>query len=223
MALLKFKPKTESPSPFEKLVGERVSVGQELCALESQRGFKLTAKAFLKEALAFAHADEKTLAAFRATLESASDLERTKSALRRMVTFAKSPSCSRPTSELRRLDFLLRPEVAEVCQELASVRATTFLLFALAVQLAGEQSPESFGTAESSRAWDEVWREARDRCTTLNGQIEATFTQDDLDEGEIDPQGRVRPTFRISGGKVAAYPRKGAAERLAAFLISTSA
>jgi hypothetical protein len=220
MPLLQFKVKTkgEAVSPFEQLVAQRVAVERELRALNSPRGWKLSPKAFLKEALQHAHADEAELEKLRAMLESASGLEHIKAALRRMVAFVKSPQCSRPTSELRRLDFLLRPEGPEILVHLVGLKATTFLLFALAVAIAGEQSPESFGTAESSRVLDEKLLQLTLRRDELDKEIAAAFTQDDLQYSDPDSAGRVKVTFKMTGGKVGVYPNPEAAgERLANF------
>jgi hypothetical protein len=164
------------------------------------------------------HQARERVPKLRATLESASGLEHTKAALRRMVMFIKSPQCSRPTSELRRLDFLLRPEGPEILVQLVGIQATTFLLFALAVQIAGEQSPSSFGDAENSRALDEKLLQLSLRREELDQQIAVSFTQDDLQYSDPDSQGRVKVTFKMTGGKVAVYPHpENAAERLANF------
>ena len=225
-AALQFKPKKKAElSGFRDLVDERVAVERELRHLENPKHWRLSAKAFLREQLAAARASEGELSKLRTAIESSEGLQATKSTLRRMVSFIRSPNCGRATGDIGRLKFLLAEE-ATTDTELLSVRGGRLLLFALAVQIAGEQAADSFGLAESSRDVDTRLVELRLRRDELDAQIATAWSPDDVQFVAHDSQGNGKQYFKATLGKkapaVAVEPRDTAGSRLASWLINES-
>src|SRR3990172_5968654 len=185
-------------SAFAGLVAERVELTQELRSLNTVQAIKLTPRVFLREAIAVARTTPERLARLHDTLtDGAPGLDQTHGALRRMIAAVRSVNFSGPPRELRRLNYLL---TGDALAELAAVGSSSFELFALAVQIAGEQHPEDFGTCEDSGAYDRRLLELTMRRDELDARIAKEYTADDLLIGAPDSKGMAPGSFRLSGG-----------------------
>jgi hypothetical protein len=216
--MLKFKPKAKADaSAFESLVRDRTTVERELRLLDSPRGFKLSASAFLKEAMAIAQSNSQRLAKLREALQGDSS-PATQATLRKMTVFIRSNNCSQPTRDIGRLNFLTTPNCLI---ELLQLGHTTFELFALSALIAGESHAESFGEAESSSIVRQRIVELGLRRDELNEKIATSFSAADLSYDSPDAQGKALVYFRLTAGKtpVPVHPAGTAGQRLADWIL----
>ena len=203
---------------FEALVAEAVTVERERRARDTVRAAKLTPQAFLREAVAVARTTPERIVRLRAELEGGKPgLDQTSAALRRMIVAVRSVNFPSPPRELRRLNHLL---TADALAELGAVGSSSFELFALAVQIAGERHAEDFGTCEDSAAHAQRLVELALRRDDLFGRMTTEFTADDLLIGEADSRGMALVSFRLSGGAVPLGPRHNAGERLLNWMLT---
>src|SRR5439155_8938656 len=137
---------------FNKVAKQAIAVERECGKLKSPRGQKLAAEPYQSAADALARFDAKGRARLRQVLDAGGPgLDRTNFVLRKMVAAVLSPNYPYPPADPAKLRHLGVSDAA--LAELANIGATPAQLFALAVQLAGERHPESFGDAESLAGW----------------------------------------------------------------------
>lgn len=210
---LKLKPKGVA---FADLVREAVEVTRELRALDNVAASKLTAEAYLRDAMRIAQTTSERLAKLRSELERPTGHNTFEAAatLRRMVAAIRSSNWPRPPRELRRLNFLTTPETVA---ELAALGSSTFELFALGVQIAAEKHSADFGNCEDGDGYDRRLLDLAMRRDELYRQIENAYTSNDLLIGEPDAQGRSVVSFKLSGGAVPLGPHAG--ERLVNWML----
>src|SRR5258708_15004324 len=138
-------------SAFTELLKKTLSIEREHRKLTSLAGSKLSAKAFLADAVTFARSDLKALAALRRELEGGgAGLDAARAALRKTVAAVRSPNFPWVPSDPSRLRYLGSDAALA---ELAMVHSTLPMLFAVAVLVATERHPESFGPVEDHQAW----------------------------------------------------------------------
>lgn len=204
---------------FEALVREAAAVALEVKALDTLEGFKLTAKDFLREAIAVARTTPERLAALRQEMEGGKPgLDHARQTLRKMIVLFRSRNATRPARELRRYNFL---HTAEAIAELAAIGSSTFECAALAVQIAGERYPEAFGTATSSEGVKTKLVELTLKRDELFARVGSEWTPADVEDHDIDNEkGTARTCFRMTKGEVAIHPLEDAGRRLVDWWIS---
>lgn len=210
-------------SAFNDLLKKALAVEREYQKLTSLRGQKLTAKAYLAAALAYARSDAKDLVRLRRELEDAGGLglNAAQGTLRKMVAAVRSPNYPWPPAPG---DLALRHLVPDAAlAELANIRATPMQLFALAALLVGERYPESFGAIESYEVWKQRMAELERERAALRARIPTAYDPRDILLDDLDVEGRARVTFALSGGAVPIYPTKTASERLISWLLANPA
>ena|SRR5258708_887860 len=207
-------------SEFNALLKKALQVEREHQKLTSLSGQKLTAKAYLAEALKNARCTEKDLLRLRKEFEDPDGpgLEAAQFALKKMITAIKSPNWPWPPAQPAKLRYLGVSEA--VLAELAPLRTGPMQLFALAVQRATELHPEVFGEIESSEAWKRRVEQLKRERIDLYARIATAYSQDDILVDDLDATGRARVAFRLSGGAVPIYPKENAGERLTAWLLA---
>jgi len=202
---------------FEALVHEAVEVTQRLDVLNHAGGKMLTADAFLREMLVCARSDASRIVKLRSALDSGSVGRHTDATLRRMITFLRGSNCPRPPKDPQRLNFLTTDAATG---ELSRLGMSTAELFAVAVQIAGEDYPELFGSEESTSHIDNELATLRARQAELFKRIPAELTAADMHIGPLDPQGLARVTFKLSDGNVSIAPAENSGERLVRYLVA---
>jgi len=209
-------------SSFNDLLKRALAVEREYRKMASLPGQKLTAKAYLADAMKNARCDAKDLARLRREFEDPDGpgLDAARFALRKMINAVRAPNYPWPPGEPARMRHLV-PDAA--LAELTNIHATPMLLFALAVQTAGERYPESFGEVENHEAWKRRVGELERERVELYRKLATSHGYEDHLEGPVDGDGRVLPSFKITNGEVRAYPRENSGERLVAWLLANPA
>ncbi len=199
-------------SELTALLKKALAVEREYQKLTSLAGQKLSARAYLAEALKNSRCDAKDLTRLRREFEDPDGpgLDAARFALRKMVNSVRSPNYPWPPGDPVRMRHLV-PDGA--LAELTNIHATPMQLFALAVQTAGERHPESFGEVESHEGWQR-------RVAELQARIATAYNQDDILVDDLDATGRARVAFRISSGAVPIYPKENCGERLVNWLLA---
>jgi len=211
------KPKPKLDGALAEIVAECVAIEQERKARDTLAAWKLSASAFLREAIRIADTTPERLRSLR---EKIFDPENpiwfeAKAALRRMVVSIRSPNWPGPSRELRRYNFLL---TEESLGEVVALGSSTFELAALAVLICAEEHPDAFGTCEDLVAQDTKLMELALRRDELYKLIETQYTADDLLIGTPDGKGHSVVSYKMSGGAVPLGPNAG--ERLVNFMLS---
>jgi len=215
---LKNRKAPSTPKVLGELVAEAVKVTQELSAMNSPHGRRLTARALFRETLATIQGSPERVARLRSAIEDGEPgFDHTKATLRRMIQFLKQQSCYGAPKEVRRLNFLTTDATNG---ELASRRNSAVELFCVAVQMASEKHPECFGETEDSAKYAGRMAELTERQRELFEQIVASITADDLLIGEPDSNGRALVSFKMSNGSIPIAPQNDAGERLVNYLIA---
>ena len=198
---------------FDDLLRETAAVAQQVRELDTLDGFKLSAKDFLREAIMVAHTAPERLAAVRKEVEgTAPGLDHARQALRKMIVLVKSRNCTGPPRELRRLNYLM---TADAIAEIASLRATTFELFAVAVQITAEKFPADFGTATSSEGVKSRLLELTLKRDALFDALGTAYGPGDIAMSAIDNErGTARVSFRMTNGEVCVFPANDCGKRL---------
>jgi len=196
---------------FIKLLTEAVKVCEAYDAAEKQR--KLTAKAFLREALEVANTNNQRLDALEMAIERPI-MERSRQFYRNALKFIKEPFCSCPPRKPSKLHWL-SGHVDELTAELATARSNTFELFALAVRETTRKFPKSFGTIENMTLHNEKLHALQAERAELYRQIETSYTPADLQIRNVSG-GTASVSFAISGGEVPLGEHGG--ERLTGWL-----
>jgi len=201
-----------SNNDFTKLLKAAVKVCEAYDKAESQR--KLTAKAFLREALEVANTDNARLDALETAIERPI-MERSRQFYRNALKFVKEPFCSCPPRQPKKLNWLVQGHIDELTAELSTARSNTFELFCLAVRTAVKKFPESFGTITDMAAHGEKLKALQAERAELYRQIETSYTPSDLQMRNVSG-GSANVSFAISGGAVALGEHAG--ERLTGWL-----
>lgn len=210
--------KLNTRTAFEQLVKEAAEAELQLRDLERPARKKLSAKAFVAEAIANARSSPEKVAALRQTIEGNATafpyilrfLRKSVHAIRESHMPAPPPSASHSY-----LSVLGRDECGA---ELATLGSHVMELFCLAVQDA-ERFPDVFGTATSSEGWKRDHAATKKRRDELFARIGKEFTRDDEAHDDVRPDGFARVTFRISGGAVTTTPFANAGERLVNWIV----
>jgi hypothetical protein len=216
----KFAIRTPKPKPngtLSEIVAECVAIEQERKARDTLAAWKLSAAAFLREAIRIADTQPERLRELR---EKIYDPENpmwfeAKAALRRMVVSFRSPNWAGPSRELRRYNFLL---TGETLSEVVALGSSTFELAALAVLITTEEHPDAFGKCEDLVAHEKKLMALALRRDELYQQIETQYTADDLLIGKPDAKGNAVVSFKISNGAVTLGPNAG--ERLVSWKLA---
>lgn len=203
-------------TPFEALVKEALQIEREYRELSTVGASKLTGIAFQREADAIAHITPEQRAKLRAQIDSATDMPHLNQVLRKMAAFIRTPNCTRPTAEMRRLRFL-STDAAD--SQMGILGTNIFQMFALAVERCAERWPDSFGQAESTEGHRQRLEELKAERERLFAEIETAYKPEDLTFDDVDATGRARVSFRVSNGRVPVYPRENAGERLIALML----
>lgn len=197
---------------FIKLLTEAVKVCEAYDAAEKQR--KLTAKAFLREALEVANTNNQRLDALEMAIERPI-MERSRQFYRNALKFIKEPFCSCPPRLPRKLNWLVQGHTDELTAELATARSNTFELFALAVRTCTRKFPKAFGTITDMVAHNEKLKALELERNELYRQIETSYAPSDLQIRNVSG-GTANVSFAISGGEVPLGEHGG--ERLTGWL-----
>jgi len=197
---------------FIKLLKASVKVCEAYDKVEAER--KLTAKAFLKEALEVANTDDKRLNALEKDIERPI-MERSRQFYRNALKFIREPFCSNPPRKPHKLNWLVQGHIDELTAELSTARSNTFELFALAVRTAVKTFPESFGTITDMAKHEEKLRALELERNELYKQIETSYAPSDLQIRNVSG-GTASVSFAISGGAVPLGEHAG--ERLTSWL-----
>lgn len=201
-------------SAFEQLVKQTVEAEFALRDLERPARKKLSAKAFVAEAIRNAGTTPEKVAALRKAIEAnpaafpnlARFLRRSAKAIAEQHMPSPPPSASHAY-----LGVLGRDEAAA---ELAVVGSHVMEAFAIAVENAAQQWPDAFGTATSSEGWKRDYAAALARRDEFRQRIPEDVTAADIDFGSLRPDGSTVPTLKISGGSVTLGPRENLGERV---------
>ena len=214
-------PKTAERTTFTDLLREAVKTSRDLARLEDRAYYKLSAQAFVRDAIRNARTTPEKVAALRKTLDEdgGRTLREAVACLRRMQKFITEDTCTRAPASVHRLSFLDPRDLAAA--EVVSIGETGLLeLFAVAATIAAEQHPEAFGQNEDWPAWERRCAEVRERRIVLLQRIEREHGGDDLQITVHPPCsqcGRVLTGgFTIAGGEVP--PGPGCGERLVAWV-----
>jgi hypothetical protein len=214
------KQKSESApiSVFNALVREAIQVTERLNALTTVDGQRLSAAALERETREMARISSTQIAKLREVMAAATPgFDHTRATLRRMKTFLRGPNWSGAPKDASKLRFLTTDASNG---ELARINSSPLELFCVAVQMASEEYPESFGLAESSTGVADEVSSLRERQKTLFDQIGTAYTADDLHVESLDARGQATTSFKLSDGKVSIAPPNDAGRRLVDYLIS---
>jgi len=183
---------------FTKLLKASVKVCEAYDKAEGQR--KLTAKAFLREALTIANTDDKRLDELEKNIERPI-MDRSRQFYRNALKFIREPFCANMPRQPKKINWLVQGHVDELTAELATARSNTFELFALAVRTAVKTFPESFGTITDMAKHEEKLRALELERNELYRQIETSYAPSDLQIRNVSG-GTANVSFAISGGSV---------------------
>lgn len=211
--------KLNGSTPFAELVREAAKIEREIQQLSSLGGQKLTAAAFLREAMEVARIDAARLKKLRSQIEGGASpgIHDVVATLRRMVRAARSANYPAPPRTMRPLRYMMTPDATA---ELAKLGASAFDLFALAALIAAEKYPDEFGEAESSDQHNARLLELTLKRDQLFARIGASYRPDDLLLSDWDAEGRCRAGFALSGGAVSIVPREDAPRRLVDWVLA---
>lgn len=201
-----------SKSKFEKLLAQAVEVKKTLDVLSKPH--KLTAKAFLREALQIANSSHAKLDALEENLRRP-QFPRANQFLRKSILFIKEPLCPCPPREVRRIAWLGKMDEAQA--ELASVGFNIFELFALAVRQTIKQHPTAFGELDSMDGYMQELASTKEKFQKLLSEIETAYGPEDLRIGQTDKKGFGQITFIVSEGAIPLA--EGFPERLVNYLV----
>lgn len=201
---------------FNQLVKEACAAEQALRLHTADR--RLSAAAYLDEALRVADSTPEALADLEAKLTTATaDLSGIRvylKAIERMISDGRVPQ---PPLNMKRAAFPGRDCAA---RELLAFGANVFELWALAALRVAAKRPEAFGPVEDLAGYEakeaalKAWREA------LFQRIGTEFSHDDLVIGEVRSDGAALITFELAAGMVPLAPRRDAGERLITHLVN---
>lgn len=212
------------------LVAECFPIVQELRRMDTPIESKLTAKASLSAAIRVAFGKSK---AQPDAIKSLRELEQkifhseppawfqAQGVVRRMGAAFRSSNWPGPSAEMRRYNFLMS---ADALAEIVALGSSTFEIAALAMLLATEKFPESFGACEDLTAHYQRIVELSVKRDELYKQIEEmTYAPEDILTSDADSKGRVTQTFALSNGKVMVHPKAGRGERLVTWMLNNQA
>jgi len=212
---MKPKLKLKANGAFATLVHECAEITKELRAHDTLAACKLSAPAFLREALRIAGITEQRLGEVEEKLSDPLRWFEARAVIRRLTAAFASVNWVAPSAEIRRYNWAM---TAEALAEIVAVGSSTFEIAALAAKHAMEKYPESFGSCTDLAAHQKRLVELTLRRDELRHQIETQYTSDDLLIGEPNAQGNARVSFKLSGGAVPLGPNLG--ERLTNWLIA---
>jgi len=203
---------------FLRLVKEACAVTRKVRELEGLASHRLTAKALLRETVEVGGTTIAKVHELRKLIEKGTPgFEDSVRSLRRSITFLESQRWSTAPRDPRSLNWLFSEATKH---ELSAKGYSGLELFCVAVEKAGEESPEVFGSVESSEEHSKNFAAAKARQEELYALLNTSYTADDLLIGELDRAGRATVTFKLSEGQVLVAPQRDAGERLVAHLIS---
>lgn len=203
-------------SPFDALVQEALRIEREYRVMATVAAAKLTAAGMQRAADQTARITPAERAKLRAQINSATDMPHLNQVLRKMAAFIRTPNCTSPTSEMRRLRFL-STDAAD--SQMGILGTNIFQMFALAVERCAEKYPDSFGLAQSSEGHKQHLEELAAERDRLFAEIGTAYKPEDLTFDDVDATGRARVTFKCSNGRVPIYPKENAGERLVALTL----
>lgn len=207
-------------SPWLEVVAEAIAVVRALRALDERASVKLSAGAFIRDALTYANTTREKTTTLRQTLEGdPTRFPRTWAFMRQAQIFIAGPNCHNPPRDVGRLRFL---GAEAATPELATVGSHPMEAFALAVVIATDRHPEAFGSNEDWQGTERKRADLREKRTVLLQRIEQEATPADLQiiEGTACSLCARRHDigYTVSGGAV--VPGPGSGERLIEYLIT---
>jgi len=207
----------KTKTAFQELIEERIELTRELKKFDSVRYLKLTPEAFVRESIEVARSSTERLKKLRAALESPDrpELDHSRTTLRAMISGIRSPNWSGPPRDLRRLSYFLEKDGIALA-ELSASGNNLFELFACAAWICAEKYPDAFGVSESTRGTERKIQVLSVRRDELDKRLSSCdIPAEEIINDEPDREGRVKPMFKLGGGKVPVYPRENCGERLA--------
>ena len=212
---LKTRPKENS---FIALLREAMDVTRELKKYDIVENNKMSAKAFVRVAIARARTNWQKLVNLRAELDH-SDFRAAAGMLRVIIKFIRSGNCTAPPKQPSRLNMFA---TLDGMDQLPLLKASLYELFALAAMIASEKYPEAFGAIEDMDAHQDRLTELRESQANLFKRIETEYTAEDIQLADTNDmmkrEGFIRATFKISNGEVPLG--QGCGEKLIAWLIA---
>ncbi len=206
---------TTKTQTFLDACREAVTVERDLREIDRRPANKLTGAAFVREAMRTARTTPEQVAAVRAQLDKEPEnFQATHRFMRLVREFIINSS--RPPRDGSRLGAYGRDECAG---ELAAVNGHPLLAFVVAAQQLVERRPESFGTCTDYDALERRRADLHQRRAALYARLSAP-ERDEIQIGDVHPDGYAHVTFRISQGAVPIVPVNNAGERLVAWLIA---
>lgn len=189
----------------KKLLKSAINLAERIEA-ESTR-CKLSADAFVRQAVLNASTDDSRLDALKEKIEKGRTFRWSQGFYRASQRWIAEKTCSMPPKEERRLSWLGRYD--EVRAELAAVGSTPFELFALAARTVAKERPEVFGDLQDIEGHAREVAELKAEYAESLKRIESGYNGDDLIVGKTDSEGRARVSFRLTDGVVHLGPDCG--------------
>ncbi len=216
-------------SDFNELLREALALEKEIRAHQAlgYKAQKLSAKAFLREALQNAGKSEKQIRALWQTLEEKRQILLN---IWSFITALKQNfagqqemgaiGCLDPPRE-NLVSFAPNRDMTALLVELSTLGGAWSVLdlVAVATLWAMEECPEAFGAIEDSLLQNgERWNVKHQRHSELLEKIPKEFTPEDLSYLDIGG-GLCKVAFRVSAGEVPLHPTLNAGERLVSWLM----
>jgi hypothetical protein len=207
-------------SAFKRVVAEAIAVTEELNALTSSDGYRVTAQTLVREIVALVGSSLDQIAALRTALESDSpNFNEARTTLRRMMRElrdSKRAWISVPRDPTR-LKFLSNEATNS---ELARNQLSYAELFCVAAQVIGEMNPECFGSCDDPKDWEKRVNALKKRQGELFATVASSLSAEELHIGPLDRNGMAMVSFKLSDGNVPIAPQDNSGERLVNYLIA---
>jgi hypothetical protein len=213
----KAAPEAAPTSAINELVRQAVACRRRLKELERLEGGRLSADALVRETLGLIGSTPARIKQLRSAIEGDTPgLTYSRDTVRSLVRdhLRNGTWRSAPKNEQVLKPLMRKHADPATVGELAAKGYTIGELFCAAVQIAGKQFPDCFGTVEDSQRIEKETIELRTKEDELFRQIEKSFTAQDL---IVDGPA---PSFRLSDGHVPIAPLDNAGERLVNYLLA---
>lgn len=204
---------TKKKSQFTELLEEAVAVTVEMEALD--RNHRLSASAFLREAIKLANTTRERLDALQKIIDERPGFEQTKGFL--MSLSRTLEHCSRPFPDTKRMGHA---GLESATAELGTGGYTAMEAQCLAVQRLIDWYPETFGIVDDPEGHAKKVKALRDRHARLYERLKTEYGPEDLLIGQPDRESKALITFKVTGTSVTLAPLDNAAERLVRWAIA---
>jgi hypothetical protein len=198
-------------SPYHALLAEAAAAAQACVELNRPENWRLTAEAYVREAISAAGTTPARLDWLEKELAARPEL----GVLRKFEIAIRGPNYPTVPREPRRISHLLT--LAEEAALLA-LGSGVMEAFALCAVRLAKTHPEIFGRCENLHEQEQKLMDLTLRRDEFYRRLETEYSGDDVDLGKPDGEGRAAATLKMTAGAVPLGPNLG--ERVVSWFLA---